>query len=944
VFQKVLEPAILIINKLSFKAKIFLISTVLFLPMIVPTYNTLMFHINENKIISNQIIGLNYNKHNYEIIKLMAKHRGLTNIYLKGDKSLKQSIMHIENNITTLVNNFIDFDKNNLNIFTNNTSFIEMLNKWEFLKLENISYEKSKAVFDMHTDLILKLIELEKVISQKTYFGANYNSELNYISKLLGENIPKSTEITGRLRGIGSDILTKDTITPEDKKYILDLIYMTNEKLSFIKNNKPLIHEENYIKLNKLSQQILNDFHMSTKVLYKHALDEGVTSYDPKKFFELASNTIKAQSIYYENLEKLYKKKSNDTLAQHTKTLLLLLAGLIFILIGSVYIFTAFYRSVIGSLEKLKLASSMVANGRYNTIIHSTTNDEIGDAIDAFNNMSDKLNTNILFLDAYKMAIDETSIVSKTDTKGVITYVNKQFCEVSGYTKKELIGRHHNIVRHPDMPKEAFANLWKTIQSKKTWKGIVKNRKKDGDFYIVDATIIPLLDNEGEIIEYVAVRHDITALEVQKEKHKIDELTLLPNRIQLMEDIQNIKDPILMRINLNNFSNLNDFYGYVVGDKVMIHIANLLDDISKDLGCSAYKLHADDFALLFKKGYHTKETFENIIVEITNIIESSDIACDETSCIHIKIRSGIAFLEESKDTLYSDANIALKYTKSEHKSYLIYDKSLRKDDDYAKNMIWIKKIQDAISEDRIRPFFQPIIDNETALITKYESLVRLVDEDGSIITPYFFLDIAKKANLYSQITKIMLDKSFKKFEQYENYEFSINLTIDDITNPDTVNFILSQLSSYKNPKRVIFEIVESEEIQDYKEVNDFIKKVKAYGAKIAIDDFGSGYANFEHILTLDADFIKIDGSLIKNINKDRNALIITEAIIEFSKKLNRKTIVEYVHNEDVYDIVKAYGADYSQGFHLGEPSEELIDEDSAKALVSRTQMPVKTLS
>jgi diguanylate cyclase (GGDEF)-like protein len=494
------------------------------------------------------------------------------------------------------------------------------------------------------------------------------------------------------------------------------------------------------------------------------------------------------------------------------------------------------------------------------------------------------------------------------------------------------------------MPKEAFADMWKTIQSKKIWKGIVKNKKKDGGFYIVDATIIPLLDKEGEIVEYVAVRHDITALEMQKEKHKIDELTKLPNRIKLMEDIENFKDPVLMRINLNNFSNLNDFYGYVVGDKVMIHIANLLDEISKDLGCMVYKLHADDFAILFKKGYHTKETFENIIVEITNLIESSDIACDETSCIHIKIRSGIAFLEENKDTLYSDANIALKYTKSEHRSYLIYDKSLRKDDDYAKNMIWIKKIQDAISEDRIRPHFQPIMDNETGLITKYESLVRLVDEDGSFIAPFFFLDIAKKANLYSQITKIMIDKSFKKFEHYESYEFSINLTIDDITNQDTVNFILSQLSSYKNPKRVIFEIVESEEIQDYKEVNDFIKKIKAYGAKIAIDDFGSGYANFEHILTLDADFIKIDGSLIKNINTDRNALIITEAIIEFSKKLNRKTIVEYVHNEDVYDIVKAYGADYSQGFHLGEPCAELIDENSAKELISKTQTPLRTLS
>lgn len=939
-FQKILKPAILLINKLTFKAKILLISTILILPMIVPTYNTFIFNINENKALNKRTIGLNYNKYNYEIIKLLAKHRGMVNSYLNGKKILKQKILLIEQDVDNLEKKFITYDTNNLNIFKGNFLFIEMINKWEFLKLNNISKEKRKTIFDKHTKLIMEMIENEKLISQKTHFNSSYNAKLNYISRLLSDDIPKLTEITGRVQSLGAGILVKKYITENEKKYILKLIFITNEKLSFLKNNKSLIGEKNYIELNKLLQKTLSKFQLISQLLDKHVLETTTLNYNFDKYFKVSQNTIEAQSTYYKNLGNLYENISNKKLQDNKSTLLWLLAGLIFMLLGSIYTLTAFYTSIIASLEKLKLASTMVAEGKYNTIIYSTTNDEIGDAINAFNHMSDKLSTNISFLDAYKMAIDETSIVSKTDKKGVVTYVNRQFCEVSGYTKKEIIGRHHNIVRHPDMAKEVFADLWKTISSKKTWKGVIKNRKKDGSFYIVDATIIPLLDKEGEIIEYVAVRHDITELEQQKEKHKIDELTLLPNRIKLLEDIKIFNDPLLMRINLNNFSNLNDFYGYVVGDKVIIHIANLLHQMSEDMGCFVYKLHADDFAILFKRGYHTKETFENIIVKITKLIESSDIACDETSCIHIKITSGIAFLDDDKNTLFSDANIALKNAKFEHKSYLIYDKSLRKDDDYAQNMVWIKKIQDAIAEDRIRPFFQPIIDNKTGLITKYEALVRLVENSGKIITPFFFLDIAKKADLYKQITKTMIDKTFEKFEQYEDFEFSINLTIDDITNQDTVNYILTKLSNYTNPKRVIFEVVESEEIQDYKEINSFIKNIKAYGAKIAIDDFGSGYANFEHILTLDADFIKIDGSLIKNINKDRNALIITEAIIEFSKKLNRKTIVEYVHNEDIYDIVKAYGADYSQGFYLGEPKEELVSTTSTL----KTQKPLKTLS
>jgi len=155
------------------------------------------------------------------------------------------------------------------------------------------------------------------------------------------------------------------------------------------------------------------------------------------------------------------------------------------------------------------------------------------------------------------------------------------------------------------------------------------------------------------------------------------------------------------------------------------------------------------------------------------------------------------------------------------------------------------------------------------------------------------------------------------------FEFSINLTIEDILSKETTDYIYMKLENYSNSHNVIFEITESEEVNDYKIINNFIQNIKKFGVKIAIDDFGSGYANFEHILNIDADFIKIDGSLIKNINKDKNARIITEAIIAFSKKLGRKTITEYVHNEEVYEIVKSLGADYSQGFYFGIPSPDI---------------------
>lgn len=121
-------------------------------------------------------------------------------------------------------------------------------------------------------------------------------------------------------------------------------------------------------------------------------------------------------------------------------------------------------------------------------------------------------------LEEYKKAVDVSNIVSKTDINGVITYVNEEFCRISGYTKDELLGSNQNIVRHPNMEKSAFAGLWKTILSKRVWKGVVENRAKNGTSYWVDATIVPILGETGEIIEFIGIRKDITDMMLQEKE------------------------------------------------------------------------------------------------------------------------------------------------------------------------------------------------------------------------------------------------------------------------------------------------------------------------------------------------------------------------------------------------------------------------------------------
>jgi EAL domain-containing protein (putative c-di-GMP-specific phosphodiesterase class I) len=237
---------------------------------------------------------------------------------------------------------------------------------------------------------------------------------------------------------------------------------------------------------------------------------------------------------------------------------------------------------------------------------------------------------------------------------------------------------------------------------------------------------------------------------------------------------------------------------------------------------------------------------------------------------------------------------------------------------YQKNHDDLNRLKKGISQNSITPFFQPIITNSNGAIEKYECLVRLLD-NNKVISPFNFLELSKRSKLYPQITKCVIDKSFSHFDK-RNEEFSINICLDDILNPETTNYIFDKIDQYNNGNRIVFELLESEQFEDRKEVLEFINQVKKRGCKIAIDDFGTGYSNFDYILRIQADYLKIDASLIKKINTDINSQIITETIVNFSQKLNIKTIAEFVHNEDVYRKVKMMGIDYSQGFHLGEPS------------------------
>ncbi len=530
-----------------------------------------------------------------------------------------------------------------------------------------------------------------------------------------------------------------------------------------------------------------------------------------------------------------------------------------------------------------------------------------------------ELEKTISYLKGYELAMNESSIVTKSDLKGNITFANENFCNITGYTQEEVIGKPHNIIRDPQTDKKVFQELWSTIQAKKVWKGILKNIGKLGPYW-VDITILPILDEKNEIIEYIAIRHDITKMINQQknldELANTDSLTRLGNRYKLTNDIKQSTKPALAILNIDNFSQINDFYGHEIGDKIIKKIANKLISIVDNKNYCLYHLQGDEY-VVFNKDID-KEIFNQKIHNVFKKLKNLTLDIDEER-LNFNFTIGVSF-EESYRVL-STADMALKVARRENKDMLVYSEDISLNKEYEENIKWAKKVKKALDTDNIIPVFQPIVNNTTNKWEKYESLVRL-QEDDKLISPFFFLEISKKSKHYTDITKRMINKSFTMFKARQE-EFSINLTIEDILNNDIQTYIFKMLEEYKNGSRVVFEIVESESIKNFAAVEEFINIVKSYGCKIAIDDFGTGYSNFEYLMKLKADYIKIDGSMIKDIDTNTNAQIVVSVIVEFAKKMNIKTIAEFVENEAVLNKVKELGIDYSQGYHFSPPSLEL---------------------
>lgn len=399
----------------------------------------------------------------------------------------------------------------------------------------------------------------------------------------------------------------------------------------------------------------------------------------------------------------------------------------------------------------------------------------------------------------------------------------------------------------------------------------------------------------------------------------IDKVTKLQNATVLYNFLDTfVQDHALtiMLYNIDNFSFINQTYSTDFADEALFKVGEYLQyNLSKEV--HLYRYNSDEFVIIFDPQIINPEF---VAIQIQAFFRETPIGEYEDQPIYITLSCGIA-TAQNPALLLPNARIALREARmrgipNQYNIYNTHDAFLKQTKIETE---WIQKFRIAMEDDRIIPYFQPIIDNATGEIVKYECLAR-IEDDGEIISPAHFLEAARRSGLMSNLTRLMINKSYKTFSG-QNVAFSLNITNEDLLNSNFIDFLQAKQKSYNiEPSLVTFEILEDIIISDTNQIPlNNLHILKDMGYLLALDDFGSDRSNFNRLENLGVDFLKIDGQFIKNIDTITRNQDIVESITTMAKKLNMPVIAEFVSTKEEFEMVKQLGVEYSQGYFFNAP-------------------------
>jgi diguanylate cyclase (GGDEF)-like protein/PAS domain S-box-containing protein len=572
---------------------------------------------------------------------------------------------------------------------------------------------------------------------------------------------------------------------------------------------------------------------------------------------------------------------------------------------------------------------------------YKKNDDEMGSLIYRLNSLVEKnleFANNLYLFEEVFLHLKQMILIS--DKNNNIVFINKEFEKTYGFSLAEVKGRSLEVFKSAKTEVNENKTLWISLTQQKSFQTTTWHKNKLGKKFPLDLNFIVLKNSSGSVINYISIFSDISE-QVENEKKSwqqsnLDNLTGLYNRQYLIKtlnkDLETAKRNklllALLVIDVDGFKLINDLQGHDAGDKLLVHVAKLLQANVRETD-TVSRLSGDELVVVLSSVaniYDVKKVSSELLSAITVPILINDIETSVSASIGIAVCS-VDNANCSVDGLIRQADVAVHKAKSLGKNRVdFYEQSMQKD---MANIVNIhKELLRAIKNDELRLYYQPVIEVSSGLITGAEALVRWQHPKKGLLFPDSFIVIAEEMGSIVQLGKWVIDKSHRQGVEWkesalfgENKKFQININVSPQQCSDNFKTILEQLVEIKEQNELLgmddflqIEVTESMLFNDSENLINKFNEIRGLGFKLLIDDFGTGYSSLSYLKKFPINKLKIDRSFIKDLETDKESRPLVEAIISMSHALKIEVVAEGVETQYHKDLLTNLNCEYMQGY------------------------------
>lgn len=512
-----------------------------------------------------------------------------------------------------------------------------------------------------------------------------------------------------------------------------------------------------------------------------------------------------------------------------------------------------------------------------------------------------------------------------TDRNGIIRWANLGFTHLTGYSSAEVCGLTPRVLKSGQQPPSFYRLLWSTILAGQTWQGEIMNRRKNGSLYREEQTITPVRDADGAISHFIAIKQDVTERRRHEEQLRrlatSDALTDLPNlhafQDRLGDTLRRLRSDqtgALMILDLDDFRVINDIMGHPAGNRYLTEIARLIRRVLPP-GTFLARLGEDEFGALIG-GVPFAEVLQ-IAEHLRRDVAGFRFRSGEDG-LSLGASIGLVPLQPGDEVKHAIglANAALSAAKEKGKNRVVANQA-RPDEPggLAAPGRMAVVLSEALAAERLELLFQPIVSLADGRVVSHEALIRLLSPSGERIGPEIFLSIAERLGIMVAIDRWVADQALQLLSNHPHVRVFVNLSGRSLGDDDLLEFLARRVQESGEPAhRIVFEITESAAVNDLERAERWMTRLRAFGCRFALDDFGIGLSSFSYLRALPVDYVKIAGTFIRNLDGDSANRAIVQAITGVAHALGMEVIAEWVETEAVAGMARELGVEYGQGF------------------------------